>query len=207
MTNSEVDILICTTGERDSLDQAILSALSQTYKAAHCVVISDGPCPAAEKRVERMRQFGSIDYYETPLKLGSGNCVKDWYINYGPSRRPWIRTLDDDDWLPVNAIEDMMLHALSRSDVSLVTCEALTLYHKADIQRYRVCPGHMVEDELGFGGALFSLKHARGIPIPNEAFGDFQFLRAVAERGHWIRVPMPLYVYQAYRDNHDRGYA
>ena len=203
-----VDILITTIG-RPSLEQAILSGLHQTYAACRVVVAPDGPVPAAEAMAERIGRASlcrdkEILVARPPRAFGAGNPLKHWWINSGRAS-PWIRTLDDDDWLPPDAIAQMMSVVTPNTVLVMAPVMTLQLLPGRPL-RYRVTPGVLVHDGCGMGSAMFRTDAAQGLPLPHARGADFRFLRDLSQRGECLRVEAPLYWYRGYRTDAQRGY-
>lgn len=117
MTRPMVDVAIPTIG-RPTLAQAILAGAMQTYRPTRVVVIGDGPVPEALEICARARALaGEVKYVETPKMFGHGNPVKAWWIAHAEAA-PFVRFLDDDDWIPPESVE-LMMRAMG-PDVSLV---------------------------------------------------------------------------------------
>ncbi len=209
MPMPRVDVLITTIG-RPSLEQAILSGLHQSYENCRVVVVADGPCPEARDIVgwlaERYKAHstGRMIYPETPKRFGAGNLAKHWWINSGEAS-PWIRTCDDDDWIPPDSVKHMM--AQVQDDTVLVMAPVMTIKNfPGRPVRYRVASGQLVPDRCGFGSALFKTEAAQGIPLPHAKAADCKFLQAIAVKGHVGRVNAPMYWYNGHRCDAQRGY-
>jgi glycosyltransferase involved in cell wall biosynthesis len=115
-----VDILIPTIG-RPSLPNAMMAAASQTWPDVRVVVLADGPgVKGLWAETARGAMFANTIYREMPDgPAGHGNALKSWWL-HGDEAAPFVRVLDDDDWIPPRAVELMM--AAMAEDVSLVLC-------------------------------------------------------------------------------------
>jgi len=212
MTNEmpPVDVVIATIG-RPSLEQAMLAGLHQTYGNVRVVVVADGPCPQARRIFGWLAErhdpdgIGRTLYLETPTHHGAGNPVKHWFINSGLAS-PFMRFCDDDDWIPPRSVEIMML--AMKPGLSLVTCMMCTLtVLPSGRPRYRLSTGALVADHVGCGSSLIRTAAAQGIPLPHAKNADYEFLRAVADRGGVEHLRLPLYWYNGYRCDAHRGYS
>lgn len=209
MADEQVDVLIATIGRRN-LEQAILGGLHQTYPNVRVVVVADGPCPEARNifawLAERYEAHatGRMLYLETPTRNGTGNPVKHWFINSGRAS-PFIRFCDDDDWLPPRSVE-IMMRAMT-PELTLVTCMMCTLTVLGrGAPRYRLSSGALVPDQIGCGSSLIRTEAALGVELPHAKNADFAFLRAVADKGGVEHLKLPLYWYNGYRCDAQRGY-
>ena len=208
MQTDMVDVLIATIG-RASLEQAILAGLHQTYRHCRVVVVADGHCPRAREIFSRVvggisTQAADAIYIETPTHHGAGNPVKETWINC-PRAAPFIKSLDDDDWLPPRSVEIYMRSMAE--DVVLVTGMMCTLTVRGNsAPRYRLSSGALAPDHIGCGSALFRTEAAVGVPLQHVKSGDFLFLKTVAEKGRVVHLRLPLYWYNGYRCDAQRGY-
>jgi len=198
-----VDVLITTTGRR-SLEQAIVAALHQTYPLTRCVVVSDGTNDKARAIFDYLtRGLGGL-YLETPRKLGAGNRVKYWYLN-SEHPSPYVKFLDDDDWIPPVCIAEMMRPIERDPTVVMTLCNVATLFVPGrEAKRFRISESIFKRGLIGSGAALVSSEAARGVEFPEKPDSDFFFLEKVAEKGRVIHTRWPLYWYNAYRTNKER---
>lgn len=204
MDDRQVDVLIATTGRR-SLEQAILAAMHQTYPHTRCVVVGDGPNPKARQIWGHMTNaVGMTLYLETPERMGNGNDVKEWYIN-SEWAAPYIKVLDDDDWMPPCAVSEMM--GVMRPGVAFVACQMFVCRTAGKGGKWmyqRTCSGAMDVNQIGCGNVLFRTGMARGIPFPKRVGSDFFWLAELSTRGIVVRLPQILYWYNGYRANTQR---
>lgn len=115
-SNPQVDVAIATVG-RPTLAQAILAGAQQTYRPTRVVVLADGPCRNAYRIHSDCTSLAGRSLYRTVPRQGHGNPVKAWWIQ-NDEAAPFIRFLDDDDWIPPESVE-LMMRAME-PDVSLV---------------------------------------------------------------------------------------
>ena len=203
-----IDIIITTIGRR-TLAQALLAAVQQTHPDVRVVVIKDGPQDGAQRIVDALAASGllvgaNVLTVQTPEHYGFGNNVKQWWID-DPRCSEWVRFLDDDDWMPPCAIEEMV-NGIDGDDVTLVTCLMCTLIRfKGKPMRWRMNPAQMQPDKIGGGSAMFKRDAAReaGGPLPVPV-GDYTFLKRIAAQGRRVHVNAPLYFYNGWRCDVDR---
>lgn len=118
-----VSILIPTFNRPDFFEQALRSALAQTYSNIEIIVSDNSTNKLTEQVVARYQATprGSvIRYYHNPDNIGPIanqqrclNLAKGEFINY----------LNDDDLFHPKKIEKMMYYFLARPDVVLVTSQ------------------------------------------------------------------------------------
>ena len=203
-----IDIIITTIGRR-TLAQALLAAVQQTHPDVRVVVIKDGPQDGAQRIVDALAASGllvgaNVLTVQTPEPFGRGNLAKSWWIE-DKRCSEWVRFLDDDDWMPPSAIEEMA-KAIDGDDVTLVTCLMCTLIRlRNSPMRWRMNPAQMQPDKIGGGSALIRTDAARvanGLQaVPT---GDYEFLKRVADQGRRVHVNAPLYYYNGWRTDRDR---
>ena len=200
-----VDIVIPTVG-RATLEQSILAALAQTYPECRVVVVGDGPqfeAPQIFERATADRDRPCI-YAETPQRIGFGDGVIQWWIESGRAG-DCIRSLDDDDWMPPVAVDDMMAELEADPANVMVACQMMiTVARLGRVSRWRIQEPVMVEGKIGNGSVLYRTGSASGAPavfVPN---CDFYRLKYIADKGRLAIVDRPLYWYLAYRGAKER---
>lgn len=190
-----VDVLICTVG-RPSLRQAIVSALSQTYRHARCVVLGDGPSPEARACYEAtVRESEPAVYVESPRRLGPwGNRVRQWWVEHGESA-PYLKPLGDDDLLAPTCVAEMV-RPMEDPEVAVVSCRMLLLYHSAGRPvKERMVSGALEPGQIGGGSVLVRTAAAAGLQVGPHYTADFDWIMDVAGRGRHVAVPLTLYWY------------
>ena len=197
-----VDVVIATIGRR-SLEQALLAALHQTYPRVRVVVIGDGPCPEARAVYDQIAgQNARAIYRETPERLHRyGNAVKEWWLN-GDEVGPWVRFLDDDDWIPPTAVADMV--RVVGEETTLVMCAMILL----------LPPEFKASTEDGYwqirhprpgvnhgcsGMTMLKSEHCKGVAFSADKRGDHYLSGHVARKGDTQIVDKPLYWYNAHQ--------
>ncbi len=196
-----VDVLITTYG-RPSLRQALLAALMQTHPHTRTVVIADGPDTGARAVFEEMvgdRQDAA--YYEMPERQGHGDRLKEWWFAHADAS-PFIRSLDDDDWMPACAIAEMMVPMADPSVVMSVCVVPTIRLVDGRCVHSRLVPGNLKLAHIGFGSILMrteSIRKPSPIALPRDQASDFAFIEALAERGVVARIPQYLYWYNGHR--------
>ena len=206
MEYPQVDIVIATIGRR-SLEQAILAAVSQTYREARTVVIGDGPCPDARLIfnwiAERYKahETGKMVYYETPERLGMyGDGVKRWWIDHA-SAGEWLRFLDDDDWIPPYSVAEMM--RLYEPGTTLILCGMImSLASRHDgrgVGKYNVRMPKLAPHFATSGTSIVNTAAARKSGFPFAEFADFSLCKDAAAGGTVKMVEHPLYWYSGHQ--------
>ena len=209
MSEPMVDVLIATIG-RASLQQAMIAAFRQTYPNVRCVVVSDGPNPGARSLFERVggNRKDAI-YREAPGPNGRGDPVKEWWFHQEEAA-PFVKILDDDDWMSPITVDEMMKPILAGENVVLSLCLMLVLKTRGEMgpaARWRIVEANLKPNQVGSGCVLVRTEAARKAAFEKRPFSDFHWIKQVARHGAVAHVPYPLYIYHGYRGNHERGYA
>jgi len=139
-------------------------------------------------------------YHELPARTGHGDFVKAWWI-HNEEASPFIRLLDDDDWMPPNAVADMMRVVTDK--VVLVIC-GMVLTVAQDSRHgspgyYRVVTPKLAQHHAATGTILFRTSAARQVTFPLKMPTDYHLAAAVAAHGQVKTVHTPLYWYNAHK--------
>lgn len=112
-------IVITTYNRLPLLEQAIASALAQTYPC-EVVVADDSSTDGTE---EYIRSLGDRVVYHRN-SVNSGHCVT---MNAGVAvaQGDWIKPLDDDDYLAPNCIEKMVQAISQYPQAAICSCQAI----------------------------------------------------------------------------------
>ena len=137
-----------------------------------------------------------------PAFTGHGNHVKAWWID-SPEASEAIRWLDDDDWVPPYAVG---VHAepLVDKDVVLSLCQMLLVAaHRKAGQQWRITDPDVKAHHAASGTVLFRTEAARKVGGPNlTGRGDYECAMEMARFGKVVKVPVPLYWYNATAGRH-----
>jgi glycosyltransferase involved in cell wall biosynthesis len=143
-----VSAVIPTRGRPDFLLGAVRSALRQTWTNIEVVVVVDGPDPATEAQLERLRdpRVRTV-LLERPI---GGSDARNAGVR--AARGEWIAFLDDDDeWLP-EKIERQMRAAAGMPDwFPIVSCRVIAQSPSTS----RVLPPRTREAQEPVGDYLF----------------------------------------------------
>jgi glycosyltransferase involved in cell wall biosynthesis len=102
MSLPKVSILIPCYNAKQWVDQAITSALEQTYASKEVIVIDDG---STDGSLAIIRQFEERIIWRTQTNQG-GNATRNHLLTL--SSGDWLQYLDADDYLLPNKIEQQM---------------------------------------------------------------------------------------------------
>jgi len=114
--NSEVTIMIPTFNRSDYLQEAIASAMNQTYPC-QIVVCDHG---STDNTPEVMKKYkGDVTYVRREEDFGPHFCWLDGVLH---SKTKYVKILYDDDWIEPTFVEKTL--ALMKDDVSCVITNA-----------------------------------------------------------------------------------
>jgi glycosyltransferase involved in cell wall biosynthesis len=124
-----VSILIPTYNRLHYFNQALMSALNQTYENIEIIICDNSEDSATEKLVEILTPHykTSIKYHHNPENIGH---IRNLRKCFDLAEGDYINYLMDDDLLHPQKIEKMMNYFLTEKDLSLVTSHRLTIDEK-----------------------------------------------------------------------------
>lgn len=155
----KVSIIIPTYNQDTYIDQAIKSALAQTYEDIEIIVSDD--C-STDKTGEVCKNFQTVQYYRNEKNLGRvGNYHKALY-NYATG--DYVLMLDGDDYLIDRDYIKSAMHLISRNkDMVMVFARSKILY---DIKSELNMPKVKLLATVSSGNDLF-INYYKGYTIPH----------------------------------------
>lgn len=121
--NSLVSVLIpCHNAER-WIEQAITSALNQTYDNTEVIVVDDG---STDNSLEIIETFDDYIYWETRINRG-GNSTRNRLLEL--SNGEWLQYLDSDDYLLPNKIASQVEFLKHNLDTDIVFSPSILQHH------------------------------------------------------------------------------
>lgn len=112
--NELVSIIITTYNRPQWLEQAIQSAMDQTYQPIEVIVVDDGSDRDDTKEIAA--RYPRVKYiYQKNKGLGAARN-----LGIASSKGEWIQFLDDDDWLDISSVEEKVKVANANPGVSIV---------------------------------------------------------------------------------------
>jgi succinoglycan biosynthesis protein ExoU len=111
-----VDVLIAAWNRSDTVERALLSALSEP-EVGSVIVIDDGSADDTAIRAERIasQHSGRVIVRRLPSNLGPAAARN---IGIGLSTAPWIAVLDADDFFQRGRLKTLLLHAADNDFVA-----------------------------------------------------------------------------------------
>jgi glycosyltransferase involved in cell wall biosynthesis len=109
-----ISIIITTYNRTQWLNQALKSAVEQTYHPVEVIVVDDGSDNRDVKTIAE--KYSQVQYiYQKNQGLGAARN-----LGIACSKGKWIQFLDDDDWLSMDAIQAKLSLFVSRPDLGVV---------------------------------------------------------------------------------------
>ena len=124
--NPLVSILIPCYNAEQWIEQAIASALEQTYKNTEVIVIDDG---SSDRSVEIIQSFGEQISWSTQSNQG-GNITRNRLLQL--SRGSWVQYLDSDDYLLPDKIAQQVEFLTRNPDTDVIYSPSIIQYQNTD---------------------------------------------------------------------------
>ncbi|MGL6341644.1 MAG: glycosyltransferase family 2 protein [Waterburya sp.] len=121
--NPLVSILIPCYNAESWIEQAITSALNQTYHPIEVIVIDDG---STDKSLEIIKSFGERIHWEASNHCG-GNSTRNRLLDL--SQGQWLQYLDADDYLLPNKIAKQIEFLTQNPDTDVVYSPSIFQAH------------------------------------------------------------------------------
>ncbi len=208
-----VSIVVNNYNYAQYLDEAIRSALSQTYEKVEVIVVDDGSTDGSRAIID---SFGDelVAVYKD-----NGGQASAFNVGFARATGAWILFLDADDVLAPDAVESCMAHVgeeISRVSCKLTICDALGVEIEGapsvGINEYFY--GEFDEARRRFGylpgsptsGNMFCAADLRErMPIPEEEYriaADLYLFWAAAQQGRVVFLPEELGKYRQHGANY-----
>lgn len=125
-----VSICIPTYNGEKYIEEALNSAINQTYNNLEIIISDDASVDRTIEIINRFKNLTSIPfyiYYHIPSGIGANwnNCVKN-------SNGKYIKFLFQDDMLLPTCVEEMVQLAEIHSNIGIVYCKRNFIYDKKD---------------------------------------------------------------------------
>ena len=190
MNMNLVSIIIPCYNDAQYIEQAVNSALNQTYPNKEIILVDDG------SNVETKAVLKKLEHKITKL-ITQENQGQSTARNVGinAAKGEFILVLDSDDYFEPTFCEKAMPFFLEKRDVKLVTCQANLLFPDGAIENYIPKGGTIsnfmyVNDALGT--SLFKKQDWQDIKGYDESmrsgFEDWEFFIRLLKNGGKVEV-------------------
>ncbi|MBD2028214.1 glycosyltransferase [Leptolyngbya sp. FACHB-711] len=130
----KVSILIPCYNADHWINQAIQSALDQTYPHKEVIVVDDG---SSDRSLEIIKSFGDRILWETGENWG-GNAARNRLLEL--STGEWLQYLDADDYLLPEKIEQQVKYLAQVPNADIIYSPTIYEYWQKDNSRREVLP-------------------------------------------------------------------
>lgn len=205
MDNSNlISIIIPCYNDAQYIEQAVNSALSQTYANKEVIIVDDG------SNAETKAVLKTIESKITKL-ISQENKGQSTARNSGikEAKGNYILVLDSDDFFEPTFCEKAITFFLENKDVKLVTCDANLLYIDGKSEIYKPKGGTILNfmySNAALGTSLFKKEDWQNIGGYDESmrkgFEDWEFfIRLLKNGGDCNVISEPLYTYRKRNDS------
>ncbi|WP_292402246.1 MULTISPECIES: glycosyltransferase family 2 protein [unclassified Methylophaga] len=125
--NSLVSVVIPCFNRQEYIEQAINSALSQTYADIEIIVVDDGSTDSSIKVIER---YGERVKLITQSNKGVSAARN---TGFSSARGEFIIFLDSDDWLSEDIVEKHILTAHKYPEADIYCTDSTTVNSKGEL--------------------------------------------------------------------------
>ena len=129
-----VSILIPCYNAEKWIEQAIKSALNQTYPHKEVIVVDDG---STDNSLEIIKSFGDAIRWETGKNQG-GNATRNRLLEL--SNGEWLQYLDADDYLLPNKLEQQVQFLEKNSGIDIVYSPSIFEYYTSEKVTQKILP-------------------------------------------------------------------
>ena len=133
----------------------------------------------------------------------NGNHLRYYWVN-SKEAAPFIKFLDDDDYMPPCAVSELMKPMADANCVLSVGRMAVQYAPDDKYARFRVTNGTLARGQFGTGSMLVKTSAARGIPFLMSLNSDLSWIWTVTAKGTVGHTQAVIYFYNAYRTNAGR---
>lgn len=205
MENSSlISIVIPCYNDAQYIEQAVLSALNQTYPNIEVIVVDDGSNAITKAVLQSLEP--KITKLITQENQGQSKARN---VGINQAQGDFILVLDSDDFFESTFCEKAMNVFLNNKSIKLVSCQALLLFEDGSSSIY-VHSGGNIENFLfknnALGSALFKKQEWENCgkydENMNQGFEDWEFyLRLLMSGGNAVIIDEPLYNYRRRSDS------
>lgn len=200
--NSLISIVIPCYNDAKYIEQAVLSALNQTYSNIEVIIVDDGS--AAETKVVLKRLESKVTKLITQENQGQSTARN---VGIREARGDYILTLDSDDYFEPTFCEKAIV-LLKDANVKLIATYMIRFNDKGTIDEYRHSGGDLatlILNNQATGSVLFRKNDFTRIGGYDESmrngFEDWEFyIRMLQDGGVISVIKEPLFSYRV-REN------
>lgn len=199
MKNQLISIIIPCYNDHQYVEQAVNSAINQTYKNKEIIVVDDG---SDKKTKEVLRNLED----KISLLITQDNQGQSKARNIGISRAKgqYIVTLDSDDFFEREFCAEALNAFKTIDDTILVSCYSKLIFENSNEDIYQPSGGNInnvLIKNVAMGSVMFSKeswKHVSGYDEDmRDGFEDWEFyIRLLSNGGQVTIIKQPLFNYR-----------
>jgi len=149
-----ISIVIPCYNDARYVNQAVESALNQTYPYKEVIVVDDGSNEETKKVLKKIEP--KITKFITQENQGQSTARN---VGISQAKGEYILVLDSDDYFEPTFCEKAMAVFLERNDVKIVTCQANLLYEDGSVNSYTPKGGNInnfIYSNAALGSTMFN---------------------------------------------------
>ena len=198
-SSSLISIIIPCYNDAEYIEQAVLSALNQTYTNTEVIVVDDGS--NAETKVVLKKLEPKITKLITQDNKGQSTARN---VGIKDAKGEYILILDSDDFFEPTFCEKAIPVFLKNNEIKIVTCEANLLFMDGSKEVYKPKGGsisNFIYSNGALGTSLFKKEDWQNCGGYDESmrkgFEDWEFFIRLLKNGGTVEViNEPLYNYR-----------
>ena len=134
MTGPLVSVIVPVYNVEKYLEQCVDSVLNQTYRNLEIILVDDG---SQDSSREICDTYINVDSRVKVIHQENGGSSSARNAGLVCASGAYVFFLDSDDWLAYNAIEIMLLKALT-NNAQMVICD-IALIYESDYRKSKTC--------------------------------------------------------------------
>lgn len=192
-----VSVIVPCYNDWQYIEQAVNSALNQTYSNIEVIVVDDGSDLRTKKVLKKLEP--KITRLLTQENQGQSTARN---VGIRESKGEYVLVLDSDDYFEFTFVEKAVL-ALQQSNIKIVACYIVRYWNKIKIDEYHHQGGDLsvlILNNQATGSVMFRKEDFTKVGGYDEAmrkgFEDWEFyIRVLKNGGSFYVIPEPLFNY------------
>lgn len=202
--NSLVSIIIPCYNDAKYIEQAVASALNQTYPNIEVIVVDDGSNLETKAILQILEP--KITKLITQENQGQSTARNRGIIE---AKGEYVLVLDSDDYFEPTFCQKALTIFLERSDVKVVTCQAYLMHEDGSVKKYIPKGGNIksfIYTNAALGSTMFKKNDWRSVNGYDEnmrkGFEDWEFyIRILKNEGCVYVISERLFTYRKRSDS------
>lgn len=195
-----ISVIIACYNDAQYIEQAVISALNQTYSNKEVIVVDDGSDAATKAILKKLkpRITKLITQENQGQSIARNNGIRE-------AKGEYILNLDSDDFFELSFCEKAIKKFQEDKEIAIVTCQSIRFNKKGKIDVF-IPRGGTIKDFLfsnsAMGSSMFKRKDWERCggyeeKLPILGFEDWEFYIQILKQGGYAYVlDEPLFNYQ-----------